>query len=79
MTTEDNEPLFYAKGGAVFQRPNKGQMGFKVCDCNEFVDGAAELIADSLNLVHEMSGVTVGCSAEAPKWVARAFKIMREE
>lgn len=43
MTHDDKpEPLFYAKGNTVFQRPVKSErgtrMGFAVCDVRDGVD-----------------------------------------
>lgn len=52
-------PLYYAKGLEVWKRPverpgktpgtTDSTFGFKVCECNEYVEGAAEEIAAALN------------------------------
>lgn len=45
---------FYAEGRSVFCQPEKTEkghkLGFLVCECSEFVEGAAEEIAKALNL-----------------------------
>lgn len=65
--------LFYVAddGRTVFKRPvheinettgqptGKVQMGFKVCVCDEFVDGAAEQIVRSLNRLPKAEAILV--------------------
>jgi hypothetical protein len=54
------EPLYYAKRHQVWARSvetpqgdgtSNVTLGFKICECNQFVDGAADIIAKALNAV----------------------------
>lgn len=52
-------PLYRAEGLQVVKRPvvnpaGGTTMGFRVCTVNEYVDGAAEVIADALNRLPEL-------------------------
>ena len=56
------EPLFYAEGLTVRQRSvttdhkdgrRSSTLGFIVCECSPWVDGAAELVAKALNALPE--------------------------
>lgn len=51
---------YYAKGHAVFAEPEGGKMGFLVCECCEFVEGAAEIVAKSLNFVDKVAALHPG-------------------
>ena len=60
------QPLYYAAGKEVYKRPferigddglSRHTMGFNVCVCNEYVDGAAQAIADALNAAE--GGLTI--------------------
>lgn len=56
------EPLFYVPESSpneVYQRPDGGQMGFRVCTCAEDVGGAAQEIARALNRLPEAEALLV--------------------
>lgn len=77
-------PLFYAKGKTVYQRPNKGAIGFAVCECADDIIGDAErVIVEALNLVAEMADVQPAdgerVNGIVSAWLDRARKIMKDD
>ena len=71
------EPLFYAKGNRIFQRPiekvrpdgtRATTMNFAICEISEYLnEGAAQQIVDMLNAGHEVLTARAAASARAPE------------
>jgi len=48
---------YYVRGNKVFQAPEGGKLGFDICDCNEYVDGAAERVSAALNFLDTVAEI----------------------
>lgn len=54
-----DDPFYYVRGRGVHKRPidlpnGASTLGFQVCQCSEYVDGAAKTIADALNRLPQL-------------------------
>ena len=50
---------YYVKDRTVFQESQGGRMGFYICECSEYVEGAAERVAAALNFLDTIAEIDI--------------------